>query len=39
MNSHVSDWQGRKSLKWPLLCRVGCKTLLQSIFKKQLSQR
>ena len=25
------DWLGRTSLKWPVLCRVGRKTLTQSI--------
>ena len=25
------DWLGRTSLKWPVLCRVGSKTLTQSI--------
>jgi len=25
------DWLGRTSPKWPILCRVGCKTLTRSI--------
>jgi len=25
------DWLGRKSPRWPILCRVGRKTLTQSI--------
>jgi len=25
------DWLGRTSPKWPILCRVGCKTTIQSI--------
>ena len=25
------DWLGRASLKWPILCQVGCKSLTQSI--------
>jgi len=25
------DWLGRTSPKWPILCRVGCKTTTQSI--------
>jgi len=27
------DWLGRTSSKWPILCRVGCNTLTQSITK------
>ena len=27
----LRDWLGRKSLKWPVLCQVGRKTLTQSI--------
>jgi len=25
------DWLGRTTLKWPFLCRVGCKTLTLSV--------
>jgi len=30
-NTTPRDWQGRTSPKWPVLCQVGCKTLIQSI--------
>jgi len=30
----LRDWVGRTSLKWPVLCWVGCKTLTQSILSR-----
>jgi len=30
-NTTPTDWLGRTSSKWPILCRVGCKTITQSI--------
>jgi len=32
--SMSSDWLGRTSLKSPILCRVGHKTLTQSLLKQ-----
>ena len=30
LSTKPKDWLGRLSLKWPVLCRVGCKSLTQS---------